>query len=80
MKNITITVDEETAALARRHAASRSMSLSRFVGELLTQHLREAGEYDNAMRRFLARGAVKLKRRGDAYPSRDETHERSGIR
>lgn len=71
MKKITITMDEETAARAHQHAASHSMSLSRFVGELLTQHWREASEYDDAMCRFLARGAVKLKRRGDIYPSRE---------
>jgi hypothetical protein len=35
MKNITITLDEETAAWARVYAAQRNMSLSRYVGEVL---------------------------------------------
>ena len=54
MKNITITLDEETAAWARVHAARKNLSLSRFVGELLGEHMREAREYDRAMRGFLA--------------------------
>ncbi len=80
MKNITITVDKETAAWARQHAAARNLSLSRFVGELLSQHMREAAEYEESMRRFLARSPVRLKRRGEAYPSREAAHERSGLR
>ena len=35
MKNVTITLDEETAKWTRVHAAERDMSLSRFVGEVL---------------------------------------------
>jgi hypothetical protein len=50
MKNITITLDEETAAWARVHAAQRNVSLSRFVGGLLHQHMRESHEYEEAMR------------------------------
>jgi hypothetical protein len=45
MKNITITLDEKTAAWARNHAAARDMSLSRFVGELLENTMRESREY-----------------------------------
>ena len=80
MKNITITLDDQTAAWARQHAAGKNVSLSRFVGELLSQHMRESAEYDQAMRRFLARTPVKLKRAGDGYPSREEAHERPGLR
>jgi hypothetical protein len=35
MKNITITLDEETARRARVRAAERNISLSRYLGELL---------------------------------------------
>jgi hypothetical protein len=34
MKNITITLDEKTAAWARKHAAERDMSLSRMTVEV----------------------------------------------
>jgi hypothetical protein len=81
MRNVTITLDEETAAWARVHAAQRNLSLSRFVGELLQQHMREAREYDQAMRRYLSRGPFKaLKGRAERYPARDELHDRSRLR
>jgi hypothetical protein len=80
MKNITITLDEETAAWARVHAARKNVSLSRFVGELLGDHMREAREYDRAMRGFLAEKPVKLKKPGERYLGRDEAHDRSRLR
>jgi hypothetical protein len=81
MRNVTITLDEEIAAWARVHAAQRNVSLSRFVGELLAQHLREAREYDAAMRRYLAKAPFKaLKGRSERYPPRDELHDRARLR
>ena len=80
MKNITITLDEQTAAWARVHAAQQNMSLSRFLGGLLEQRMRESREYDEAMRRFLARAPVRLKRAGRRYATRDELHDRTGLR
>lgn len=80
MKNITITLDEETAAWARVHAARRNVSLSRFVGELLGEQMREAREYDRAMRGFLAEKPRKLKKPGERYLTRDEAHDRSRLR
>jgi hypothetical protein len=53
VKNVTITLDEKTAAWARSHAAERDMSLSRFVGELLEKTMRESREYRRAMRSYL---------------------------
>jgi hypothetical protein len=44
MKNVTITLDEKTAAWARQHAARRNISLSRFVGELLHEKMGESRE------------------------------------
>lgn len=75
MKNITVTLDEKTAAWARVHAARRNQSLSRFIGELLHEKMRESREYEAAMRRFFA---IKPKNLSDgkAYPSRDEIYER----
>ena len=45
MKNVTITLDEKTAAWARSNAAQLDMSLSRFVGELVEKTMRESREY-----------------------------------
>lgn len=80
MKNVTITLDEKTAAWARRHAAHRNMSLSRFVGELLDQTMRESRQYERAMRQYLAKPPVKLKSRRAPYPSRDELYDRGRLR
>ena len=77
MKNVTITLDKETAAWARVHAASRNVSLSRFVGELLRERMRQSREYEEAMRGALAEKPLKLK---GTYPKRAELHERSDFR
>lgn len=79
MKNITITLDEKTAAWARIHAAQRNQSLSRFVGEMLHEKMRESREYESAMRRFWAVGATNLSD-GKPYPSRDELYDRKNLR
>ena len=80
MKNITITLDEKTATWARTRAARLEMSLSRYVGELLERTMHESREYERAMREYLAKRPVKLKKRGSRYPLRDELHERRDLR
>jgi len=80
MKNVTITLDEKTAAWARVHAARHNTSVSRMLGELLEQRMRENGEYEDAMRRFLSRKVTPLKAAGSVYPEREDSHERTGLR
>lgn len=80
MKNVTITLDEETAAWARVYAAKRNVSLSRYVGELLHDRMRESREYEESMRRFLAQKPVKLVKPDGRYLTRDEAHERTRLR
>jgi hypothetical protein len=80
MKNVTITLDEETAAWARVCAAKRNTSPSRFVGELLRERMRELREYDEAMRRFLGKRPVKPKGSAGRYPTRGELYDRSRVR
>lgn len=80
MKNVTITLDERTAAWARVYAATNNTSVSRIVGEMLARRMSELGDYDRAMRRFLAKAPVKLKRAGKHYATRDQLHERAGLR
>ena len=80
MKNITITLDEDTAAWVRVHAAEQGMSVSRMLGQLLQQRMRDAREYDEAMRRFLAKPPVKLRRAGARYASREELYDRPRLR
>jgi hypothetical protein len=52
-KNVTITLDERTAAWVRVCAARHNTSVSRIVGEMPEQRMGELREYDAAMRRFL---------------------------
>jgi hypothetical protein len=80
MKNVTITLDEKTATWVRVYAARHDTSVSRLIGEMLQQRMRESREYDEAMRRFLAKAPVRLKRAGARYPSRDELHDRARLR
>ena len=80
MKNVTITLEDGIVALARREAARRNVSLSRFVGELLQRQLVATREYELAMRRSLARKPVRMRRDGSPYPTREESHERSRLR
>jgi hypothetical protein len=80
VKNVTITLDEETAHWARIEAAHRDMSVSRLIGELLREHMRAQAAYENAMRRYLARAPVMLKDAGRRYPAREELHDRAGLR
>ncbi len=81
VKNVTITLDEETAAWARVHAAEENMSLSRFIGEMLRRQMRESHEYQEAMRNYLSRGSFKVLRGpAERYPTREELHDRAGLR
>lgn len=80
MKNITITLDEETAARARVEAAQRDMSLSRFVGEVLRESMRGADAYEKAMREWFALKPYPLKGPAQKYPTREELHDRPVLR
>jgi hypothetical protein len=80
MKNVTITLDEDTAAWARVHAAQQNMSVSRMIGEMLQKQMRQSQRYEAAMHRYLAKPPVVLKRKGKGYPTREEVHERSRLR
>ena len=77
MKNVTITLDADTIARARVHAAERNISLSRYIGEVLREQLRNADEYERAMRGWLAAKPFPLKGPAERYPKRDELHDRA---
>jgi plasmid stability protein len=60
MKNITITLDAETAAWVRIHAAEQNKSVSRLVGEILQSRMKERRDYQRAMKRCLAKAPLEL--------------------
>jgi hypothetical protein len=80
MKNVTITIDEEVARWARIEAAKRDTSVSRMVGEMLAEKMRAERSYDFARDDFFAIPASELSTSGERYPSRDELHDRAGLR
>jgi hypothetical protein len=73
MKNVTITLDEDTYAETRVKAAERNMSLSRYIGEVLRERRRHSREYEKAMRAALAEKPRKFEGR---YLTRDELYAR----
>jgi hypothetical protein len=80
MKNITITLDEETATWARICAAQQNKSLSRFLGELLHKTMRDSHFYEEAMQRYLSKGPFPLSGDATPYPTREELHDRDELR
>jgi plasmid stability protein len=81
MKNITVTLDEKTAAWVRVHAAKQGKSVSRVLGELLQQHMSGTREYAEAMRRFQSVEPFAADWVGSRRPTRDELYaERTRIR
>jgi hypothetical protein len=80
MKNITITLDEKTAAWARIYAAERGKSVSRLLGEILQERMREVRDYNEAMRRSLSRRPVRFAWVGGSRPAREDLHDRDHLR
>lgn len=79
MINVTLSLKEEVAQWARVAAAKHNTSVSRLLGELLEEHMRQEEGYETAMQRFLSRKPVPLNQTG-SYPSRNEVHERGMFR
>ena len=77
MRNVTITLDDDTALWARIEAARQDTSLSRFVGGLLREQMQRRHRYEEARRAFMDYHRPDPSLGGGApYPSRDEIHER----
>jgi hypothetical protein len=77
VRNVTISLDEETARWARVEAARHDTSVSRWIGELLEERRRNAFDYERARRSYLYRPATPLKQPGKSLPTRDDVHDRS---
>lgn len=80
MRNVTITLDNETAAQAKVHAAERGMSLSRYIGEVLRRELRSGDIYDAAYRSWRAGRPFPLSGAVQPYPKREDTYDRPVLR
>jgi hypothetical protein len=79
LRNVTITLDQETARWARVEAAKRDVSVSRFVGEMLRERMASDVSYDQAMESLFSRGPRRLGY-GQNKPAREELHDRASLR
>jgi hypothetical protein len=78
LRNVTVTLEEPVARWARIEAARKQTSVSRLLGEILKERMLRNDAYDKSMRRALARKPfVKAEGR---YLSREEAHDRAGLR
>jgi len=80
MRNVTITLDRETAAQVKVRAAERGMSLSRYIGEVLRRELRNGDIYDAAYRSWRAGKAFPLSGAPQPQPTREEIYDRPVLR
>jgi hypothetical protein len=78
MKNVTITVDETALEWARIEAAKRNTSVSRLVGEMLAEKMRQEDAYTQAMRHALK--FVSWGTSDSPFLAREEMYERAGFR
>lgn len=80
IKKVTVTLPEEVAAWLRVRAAEDGRSVSRWLAELLEGMRRGEDEYDLAMERLLARKPRRLNWVDGRRPTREELHDRTGLR
>jgi hypothetical protein len=78
LRNVTITLEEPVARWARIEAARKDTSVSRLLGAILKERMLNSDGYERAMRRALARKAFL--KAGGRYLSREEAHDRAGLR
>jgi hypothetical protein len=77
-RNVTVTLDQETARWARVSAARADQSVSQFLGKLLEARKREEEGYERAQRRALSRKPILTS--DSRYAGREELHERPRLR
>jgi hypothetical protein len=80
MKNVTITLDPETAQWARMEAARRNTSVSRLVGEMLAEYRQRDSRIEQAAQRFFSRPTKRLSNQDESYPERESLYDRPVLR
>ena len=79
MKNVTITMEDAVADWVRIEAAKRNSSVSRMLGEMVSDKMRHNDAYERAMHEWLAdtgadTGTGAFTSDAQAYPTREETY------
>ena len=80
MKNVTVTLDDQTVEWARAQATAQGISLSRYIGEVLRKQLPEALAYERAMKAWMARKPYLLRDPDEKLPTREEIYDRPVLR
>ena len=80
LKNVTVTLEPDAARWARVEAARRGTSVSRMLGEMIEAEMEGHTAYELAKERFFAQQAGAHRADGRPLPSREELHDRSGLR
>lgn len=80
LKNVTVTLDEETARWARIEAARRDTSVSKLLGEILRAEMQQEARYEAAKQSYLAQKPGIHRCHGQPLPSREELHDREATR
>ncbi len=78
LRNVTVTLEEPVAQWARMEAARNETSVSRLLGAILKERMRQNDEYEIAMRRALAPKSFPAS--DGQYLSREEAHDRDSLR
>jgi hypothetical protein len=78
LRNITVTLEESLARWTRIEAARQELSVSRFLATILEQRKQGRDRYAAAMKRALAR--KPFPKSNGKYLSREEVHDRDGLR
>jgi hypothetical protein len=79
-RNVTITLDEETARWARIEAARQDTSVSRLLGDILRERMESRDAYSAARERYFSQEPRIHRRPDQLLPTRDELHERDRLR
>jgi len=80
LKNVTVTLAPEAARWARIEAARRGTSVSRLLGEMIEAEMGSRSAYDEARERFFRQEAGLHRTDGRPLPTREELHDRQGLR
>lgn len=73
MKNVTITMDDAVADWARIEAAKRNTSVSRLVGEMLSEKMHRTDAYQRALHDWHTKDR-RWSSDGSGYPSRSKLY------
>ncbi len=79
-KNVTVTLEREVAKWARIEAARRGMSVSQMLGHILENEMKGQSAYDLAKDRFFAQVPGLHRADGRPLPTREQVHDRDGLR